>query len=86
MRIKAGLDRLYEAVEKASAAGRQPAGARPKASDATPGHPARDGRVRRRAELPLKTIGTRQVDTFARVLRGKLLGNKAFAKQYLRVW
>ena len=26
-----------------------------------------------------------QIDAFARVLRGKLLGNKAFAKQYLRL-
>ena len=43
------------------------------------------GGLRRRADLPLKTIGARQVDTFARVLRGKLLGNKAFAKQYLRL-
>ena len=42
------------------------------------------GALRRRAELPLKTIGARQVDAFARVLRGKLLGNKSFAKQYLR--
>ena len=35
-------------------------------------------------ELPLKSIGPRQVDAFARVLREKLLANKPFAKQYLR--
>jgi hypothetical protein len=43
------------------------------------------GGVRRRQELPLKSIGPKQVEAFARVLREKLLGNKPFAKQYLRL-
>lgn len=84
-KIKTALDRLYDAVER---------GVLPQ--DASLQERVRRnqtrrqdillemGALRRRAELPLKTIGARQVDAFARVLRGKLLGNKPFAKQYLR--
>ncbi len=84
--IKAALDRLYEAVER----GVLPQDA--SLQERVRKHQTRRqeillemGGLRRRADLPLKTIGARQVDTFARVLRGKLLGNKAFAKQYLRL-
>ncbi len=84
--IKTALDRLYEAVEK----GHLPQDA--SLQDRVRKHQTRRqdillemGGLRRRAELPLKTIGARQVDAFARVLRDKLLGNKAFAKQYLRM-
>jgi DNA invertase Pin-like site-specific DNA recombinase len=83
--IKLALDRLYEAVEK----GILPQDA--SLQDRVRKHQTRRqdilleiGALRRRAELPIKTIGAQQVDAFARVLRGKLLGHKGFAKQYLR--
>ena len=43
------------------------------------------GGLRRRQELPLTSIGQQQVNAFVRVLREKLLANKPFAKQYLRL-
>jgi hypothetical protein len=43
------------------------------------------GGLRRQQELPLKSIGPQHVDAFSRVMREKLLGNKPFAKQYLRL-
>ena len=84
--IKAAQDRLYDAVEKGLLP--QDASLHERARK----HQTRRqdlllemGGLQRRAELPLKTIGAQQVDAFTRVLRGKLLGNKAFAKQYLRM-
>jgi site-specific DNA recombinase len=84
-KIKTALDRLYDAVES----GVLPQDA--SLQERVRKHQTRRqdilldmGALRRRAELPLKTIGARQVDAFAHVLRGKLLGNKSFAKQYLR--
>jgi len=78
--IKIALDRLYEAVEK----GILPQDA--SLQDRVRRHQTRRqdilleiGGLRRRAELPLKTIGAQQVDSFARVLREKLLGHKGFA-------
>ena len=84
--IKTALDRLYAAVEQGYLPQDETLQERVRM------HQTRRqdillelGGVRRRAELPIKTIGASQIDAFARVLRGKLLGNKAFAKQYLRL-
>ena len=84
--VKTALDRLYEAVEK----GFLPQDA--SLQDRVRRHQTRRqdilveiGGTRRRAELPLKTIGASRVEAFARVLREKLLGHKGFAKQYLRM-
>ena len=84
-KVQAGMDRLLEAVES----GYLPLDG--SLQDRVHRHQTRRqdillemGAMRREAELPLKTIGASQIDAFSRVLRGKLLGDKAFAKQYLR--
>src|SRR6478672_5584369 len=84
-KIKTALDRLYDDVE----GGHLPQDGACRTVSASIRRDARNillemGALRRRAELPLKTIEARQVDAFARILRGKLLGSKSFAKQYLR--
>jgi len=43
------------------------------------------GSLQRRAGMPLQTLKPGQADVFAKVLRERLLGNKGFAKQYLRL-
>jgi len=60
-KIEIVLDRLYDAVESGRLPQRRkPAGPRPQASDATPGHPARLGALPRRAELSLTTPSQRE--------------------------